>query len=115
VVRLESAKLEFPDGEERTLTLTEQTTRIDLAVRARASGSFPLDVEITSPDEQRMLATTRYTVQSTAVSGVGLVLSVGAGLFLVAWWASHWRRTRRSAKLVTDTHPAARPRHLSEG
>jgi hypothetical protein len=115
VVRLESAKLEFPDGEVRTLTLTEETTRLDLAVRARASGSFPLDVEITTPDGARQLATTRYTVQSTAISGVGLVLSVGAGLFLVAWWASHWRRTRRSAKLVTTGHPAAQPRHLSDG
>ena len=29
----------------------------------------------------------RYTVRSTAISGIGLVLSIGAGLFLLVWWA----------------------------
>ena len=62
---------------------------------------------MTSPDAQRSLATTRYTVRSTAVSGAGLVLSLGAGVFLITWWARHWHRTRRSAKLVAaNGHPA---------
>ncbi|MGK2950040.1 MAG: DUF6049 family protein [Acidimicrobiales bacterium] len=113
-IRASSTKLEFPDGEVQHVTLTEETTRIDIAVLARASGSFPLDVEITTPDGRRQLTSTRFTVQSTAVSGVGIVLSVGAGLFLVAWWASHWRRTRRSARLISADHPT-RARHLSDG
>lgn len=113
-IRASSAKLEFPDGEVQHITLTEETTRIDIAVLARASGSFPLDVEITTPDGRRLLTSTRFTVQSTAVSGVGIVLSLGAGAFLVAWWASHWRRTRRSARLISADHPA-RARHLSDG
>ena len=46
----------------------------------------------------------RYTVRSTAVSGAGLVLSVGAGVFLIVWWARHWHRTRRSARLVDHRH-----------
>jgi hypothetical protein len=61
-----------------------------------------------SPDGERRLSTSRYTVRSTAVSGAGLVLSLGAGAFLVVWWARHWRRTRRSARLVaSDSHPAS--------
>ena len=51
-------------------------------------------------------------MQSTAVSGVGVVLSVGAALFLMVWWARHWRRTRRSRKLVATTHPATTRRAL---
>jgi len=48
-------------------------------------------------------------VRSTAVSGVGLVLSIGAGLFLVVWWARHWHRTRRSARLIAaGSHPTTR-------
>lgn len=104
-VRMRSQKLQFPEGDVRELVLTEETTRVDLAVRARASGAFPLQVEVTSPDGRERLAATRYTVRSTAVSGAGLILSLGAGLFLVVWWARHWRRTRRSAKLVATTHP----------
>lgn len=99
-VRLRSPKLEFPGGDTIPVTLTEPTTRLDIAVRARASGSFPLDVSITSPDGVLTLAIVDYSVQSTAVSGVGVVLSVGAAFFLMIWWARHWRRTRRSRKLV---------------
>lgn len=99
-VRLRSQKLEFPEGDTIDRVLTEESTRIDIRVRALASGAFPLEVDVTSPDGERSLAVTLYTVRSTAVSGAGLVLSIGAGVFLIAWWASHWRRTRRSAKLV---------------
>jgi hypothetical protein len=109
-VRLRSQKLEFPDGDTIDQVLTEPSTRIDINVRALASGAFPLEAAVTSPDGERTLATTTYTVRSTAVSGAGLVLSVGAGVFLIAWWASHWRRTRRSAKLV-----AANGHHTQRG
>jgi hypothetical protein len=46
-------------------------------------------------------------VRSTAISGVGFLLSIGAGLFLAIWWARHWRSTRRSRHLV----PASATRH----
>jgi hypothetical protein len=100
VVRMRSPKLEFPGGDTIPLTLSEPTTRLDIAVRARASGAFPLDVTVTSPDGGLVLADVSYSVQSTAVSGVGVVLSAGAAFFLMVWWARHWRRTRRSRKLV---------------
>lgn len=110
VVRLRSAKLDFPEGTEIERTLTEPLTRLDIPVTARASGAFPLTIEVTSPDGQRRLVMSRYTVRSTAVAGAGLLLSFGAGLFLVVWWARHWRRTRRSARLVATTgHPTAAP------
>ncbi len=111
-VHLRSQKLEFPEGETIPLVLTEPSTRIDIPVRARTSGAFPLQIDITTPDGQRRLAMSRYTVRSTAVSGAGLVLSIGAGAFLVVWWARHWHRTRRSARLVAaDSHPASGPEH----
>lgn len=105
VVRLRSPKLEFPDGDTIPLTLTEETNRLDIPVRARASGAFPVQVEVTSPDGGIRLATLEYSVRSTAIAGVGLVLSLGAAVFLMVWWARHWRRTRRSAKLIASTHP----------
>lgn len=113
-LRLTSQKVEFPSGESMAVDLPPGSTRVDLPVRTRASGAFPLLVEVTSPDGDETISTTRYTVRSTAVAGAGLVLSIGAGLFLVAWWASHWRRTRRSSKLVAahhegDTHTAPLP------
>ncbi len=111
VVRLRSPKLEFPGGATIPLTLTEETTRLDVGVRVRASGAIPLEVEVVSPDGALVFGAVDYSVQSTAVSGLGLVLSAGAACFLLVWWARHWRRTRRSRKLVTSTHPVhgARP------
>jgi hypothetical protein len=107
-VRLRSQKLEFPDGDTIPLVLEEETTRVDVRVRARATGAFPLIIEVRTADRVRTLASSRYTVRSTAISGVGLVASVGAGLFLVVWWARHWRRTRRSRRLIAvNGHPTA--------
>ena len=113
LVRLRSAKLDFPDGDAVPLVLAEERTRIDIAVRARASGSFPLDVEVTSPDGAIVLARVDYSIRSTAVAGAGVVLSAGAAVFLMVWWARHWHKTRRSAKLMEAkhlSHPAAGPR-----
>jgi hypothetical protein len=114
VVRLRSPKLEFPDGATIPVTLVDEVTRLDVDVRARTSGAFPLDVEITSPDGGLRLAELDYSVRSTAVSGVGVVLSAGAALFLLVWWARHWHRTRRSAKLVA-THPVHAPGRAGAG
>ena len=49
-VRLRSPKLELPGGDTLDMTLDEATTRLDIPVRTRASGSFRFDVEVTSPD-----------------------------------------------------------------
>lgn len=101
MIRLQSSKLEFPSGATLSITLTESTTRLNVPVRALASGTFPLRATITSPDGGLTLARVDYSVQSTVVSGVGLVLSIGAAVFLLVWWARHWHRTRRSKKLIT--------------
>ena len=106
-IALDSDKLEFRDGETIDVTLTERTTRVDVRVRTLTSGAFPLDIVVTSPDGAIRLAEARYTVRSTAVSGVGLFLSLGAGVFLLLWWARHWRDARRSRRLVP-----AEARHL---
>jgi hypothetical protein len=115
-VRLHSPKIQLPGGDTIPVTLTGPSTRLDIAVRTRASGAFPIQVEVTSPDGLLLLASTRYSVRSTAVSGLGLILSAGAGLFLIVWWARHWREARRSAKLVNSAHPAvAGPKHRARG
>ncbi|MDZ7734331.1 MAG: hypothetical protein U5R31_15765 [Acidimicrobiia bacterium] len=39
-------------------------------------------------------------MRSTAVSGLGLVLSGLAALFLAVWWIRHFRRGRRDRRLL---------------
>jgi hypothetical protein len=100
LIKLEGTKVEFPDHPNRliTTTLVDETTRIELNVRTLASGDSPVDLQITTPDGRLELGRTRVTIRSTAFSGVGIVLSVGAGLFLVGWWAKHIGETRRARR-----------------
>jgi hypothetical protein len=106
---LTSDRLDFPDGAEQIVTLPPAaTTRVEVAVETRASGAFPLDVEVRSPDDGLMVGSVRLSVRSTAISGVGLVLSAVAGLFLLVWWARHFHKVRRSRRLVSKDHPTMR-------
>lgn len=116
-VRLESDKLEYPGGETRTVTLQPGENRLEWRVRTRASGAFPVDVVVTSPDGRLDLDSTRFTMRSTAVPGIGIALSALAALFLAVWWARHWHSTRRAARLVPHqpaTSPAEHERVIEE-
>ena len=108
-LELESDKLDFVEAGSgrvgtgataRALTLEPGRNPVMVAVEARASGDFPLAISVRSPDGRLTVAATRLTVRSTFPSGVGLLLSVGAGLFLALWWARHWRTSRRDRRLV---------------
>lgn len=102
-VQMVSDKLEFPSGAVRDLDLSRRNTTERFSVQARASGSFPLRVNLVSPDGALVLGRSRLTVRSTAASGVGVVLSAGAGLFLLVWWGRHQlrgRHSRRNRRLV---------------
>nr|WP_249420257.1 DUF6049 family protein [Rhabdothermincola salaria] len=103
---LDSVKLEFPAGNVIDVELpAAATTRLDVEVTTRASGAFPLEVGVRSPDEVLDITSTSFTVRSTAISGAGLVLSIGAGVFLLVWWGRHFRKVRRARQLVASDHP----------
>jgi hypothetical protein len=99
VLRFSSDTLEFPHGDSAVLELNRRNTTTRITVRAQSSGSFPLRVSLETPDGNLVIAESRFTVRSTAISGVGTALSIGALLFLLVWWGNHLRG-RRSRKLV---------------
>ncbi|CAB4606580.1 unannotated protein [freshwater metagenome] len=106
-ITVSSPKLEFPEGTTYELVLSpSSTTRTDIAVTTRASGAFPLDVEVASSGGGLLVATSRIDVRSTAISGFGLFVSVVAGLFLLVWWGRHFRHTRRARALVANDEPS---------
>jgi hypothetical protein len=98
-LRVSGSPVEFPDGDLHDLELVRENTTSRFAVRAPSSGSFPIKVRLTFPDSDATIAQTQFTVRSTAISGVGTALSIGAALFLVVWWGNHLRG-RRSKRLV---------------
>lgn len=92
---LSSAKLFFPHGTVLDLDLPRNSTTIRVAVEARTSGTFPLDLEVTSTDGVLPISQRRLEVRSTYVSTVGIVLMVSAVGFLAVWWGIDLRRRRR--------------------
>jgi len=94
-VRLESDQLRFLDGSERFVTLAPQNTTERFRVESRSTGAFPLVITVTSPDGALLVNSSELTIRSTVVSGVGAVLTAGAGLFLLVWWGNDLRRSRR--------------------
>lgn len=98
LVTLEASdRLEFPD-EQIAVTLENERTNVEVPVRTRATGDTPLRITVRTPDGAVTLAEAQYTVRSTAVSGVGLLLTIGAAAFLALWWGRHWYRTRKQAR-----------------
>lgn len=109
-ITVSSPKLEFPEGTSYEIALSpSSTTRTDISVTTRASGAFPLVVEVASSGGGLFVASSRIDVRSTAISGFGLFVSVVAGLFLLVWWARHFRHTRRARALVAADEPSPSP------
>ena len=99
-VHLESAKLLFPNGSDKTVTLKPGSNTVRFTVEARASGTFPMTISVTSPDGRLAFgAPVRVSVRSAVFGGWAVGLTVAALLFLAGWWANHFRRTRRTRRL----------------
>lgn len=114
-IEFDSGQLEFLDGDIVNRELQPGVTRLDVRVRALTSGAFPMGITVRTPDSSIELDRTTFDVRSTAVTGVGFVLSIGAGLFLAVWWARHWRSSRRSRHLVPAGAAEASPGTLGDG
>ncbi len=95
LLEVASDRLRFPGGATRHIQLTRHDTTERFAVQTLGSGAFPLRILLKSPDGKVLLSQTRLTVRSTNASGVGIGLSVGAGLFLIIWWYRHSVRRRK--------------------
>jgi Family of unknown function (DUF6049) len=95
-VTLTSDKFVFPNGDSHHLLLDRPTTSWRFTARARTSGDrLPIDVTLHTQNGQLLLAHTVLTVHSTAISFVGVALTILAGAVLLFWWARTWRRSRR--------------------
>jgi hypothetical protein len=105
LIEVTSDRLDFPEGSSAEAVLVPGTNREELAVTARASGGVPVEVTVRTADGATLLGEARFIVRSSAVSGLGVVLSLLAGLFLVVWWARNFRRTRKRRQLVDADPP----------
>lgn len=102
VIELEgNDRVTFPDSRVEQL-LKPGSTEVPIRVKTRAAGDTPVRITVRSPDDGVILSESQYTIRSTAVSGVGIVLTVGAALFLAVWWGRHWRRARAARRAEAE-------------
>ncbi len=106
LVRFESTRITFDKGQSTVVTLDPGVNQVPVRVRVRTSGQFRVGVETLTPDGSVQLGRTELTIRSTAFSGVGVVLSIGALLFLMLWWARTLRRERGRGGHRDDEGPA---------
>lgn len=93
-LRLKSSRMNFVDGDVQALSLEPGVNPIPIRVEVLTSGQFTMEAEVLAPESTRVIASTRQHIRSTAFSGVGLVLSGGALIFLVVWWLRTPHRKR---------------------
>ena len=105
VIRLSAEKIRFPDGDELTLSLESGVTVLAIPVETLASGDSRISVAVTSPDGRLNLASGAIDIRSTAISGLGLVVTLIALIVLASWWARTIRRVRRN-RLAANLNPA---------
>lgn len=105
LMRVRSTRVDVRGGPNRLIDLQPGTNRIDLVVTVRTSGQFNVGIDVRSADDQYLISRTAIRIRSSVFSGVGVVLSLGAGLFLVLWWLRTLRRERRQR----SSHPSRKP------
>jgi hypothetical protein len=94
VLKLSSPRVDLPPTSEPfTVNGKEQVTR-RVEVGTRATGTFPIRVDVFTPDGKVNIARDQVTLVSTAFNRVALILAGSAGGFLLLWWGrkTGWRR-----------------------
>jgi hypothetical protein len=88
--------VDLVDGDTATLVLEPGLNTEVFNVQALTSGTFPLQLEMRSPDGTLRLGDSRVQVRSTALSSIGIAIGIGAAAFLLIWWVLQMRRRRGS-------------------
>lgn len=112
-IALSSPKLELAEPTQLVSITGRQT--IEIPVEAKTNGVFIVTVQLVTPgaDSPATLGRpTTFTVRSTALTGLGQVISGALLVVLATWWVQHvrGRRRRRRAGAVAahlGGHPSA--------
>ena len=88
------------------VVLNHGTTSLIVRVGTRTSGDSSLQLQLVSPVGRLQLASAEFTIRSTAISGVAIALTAGAGAFLLFWWfrSASRRRRRHAARRTHQQH-----------
>jgi hypothetical protein len=94
VVHLVTSQMTFPKGDDFAVTMNSPTQSIRVPANPKG-GSLTLQVILTTPNDQVVLAHTAIQVHVTSTSVVGYLLTFASLFVLALWW---WRTVRRRPK-----------------
>ena len=101
-VRMASAKLELTQPVRLITLAAGSTTEVEVAAGTRTNGRFPISVRVTTPEGGlEVVPYITITAKVNAIAGFGQLLSISLLLIILAWWWSHWRRSRLQAATAT--------------
>jgi hypothetical protein len=97
-IRLVSNRLSFLPSNTQPIQLNGDATTILFHVQARTTGRFPVQVQILTPTGVELPAQGQLVVRSTAYNLIALIITIGAALFLLAWWGRRFLPRARAAR-----------------
>jgi hypothetical protein len=92
VLRLTSPKVDLPGTSEPFVLEPHRRTTQLLQVGTRATGTFPIQVDVLTPDGEVKITGSDIRLTSTAFNRVALALTGGAAGVLLLWWRFGRRR-----------------------
>jgi hypothetical protein len=92
VLRLTSPKVDLPAVSDPFVLEPRRRTTQLLPVGTRATGTFPIRVEVLTPDGREPIASGEIRLISTAFNRVALAMTGGAVGMLLVWWRFGRRR-----------------------
>ena len=97
VLHLISDRLTYPGGHGANIavTLSTPTTPLRIPVINKLGGSLTLQLKLTTPNGEVVLAQAPVQVRVASTSVVGYLLSAGSLLVLAWWWLRTYRRKSR--------------------
>jgi Family of unknown function (DUF6049) len=99
VLRLTSPKVDLPAASDPFVLEPGRRTTQLLPVGTRATGTFPIQVDVLTPDGEVKIASGGIRLTSTAFNRVALALTGGAAGVLLLWW---WRLGGRRRRAGTE-------------
>jgi len=111
---LTAEKIRFPDGDRLSLTIEPGENELTVRVETLASGDARVTATVVSPGGFFELGTGTVDIRSTAISGLGLLISIVALLILAVWWIRTILRVRRNRVAATVSAAAAQESDVEE-
>jgi uncharacterized protein DUF6049 len=91
-------RLEFSGGTSRRVVLPPRDRTLTVGVRSLANGRIPIRVRLLTPGQffPEVISERTLVVRSTAYNRLALFVTIGAALFLLAWWGRRFLPRRRA-------------------